>query len=147
MDFDYSLLGGLPSPFYRVAVKAIVFDDAQKLLIVINEEGQAEIPGGGWEHDETLEECLKRELQEEIGAEVIKISPVLFAFQGKSKHGWGVIRLITKVEVANNSFEPGDDMVSTKFVTQEEFLQLNFDPSDENIKNYTTLMWSSSKLE
>jgi ADP-ribose pyrophosphatase YjhB (NUDIX family) len=57
-----------PSPFYRVSVKALVFDRDGRLLVVQEPDGLWEVPGGGWEHGESFEECLARELAEEIMA-------------------------------------------------------------------------------
>jgi 8-oxo-dGTP pyrophosphatase MutT (NUDIX family) len=49
----------LPSTFYRVSIKALVFDDRNRLLVGLTKDEEApgwEIPGGGWEHDETFEQ-------------------------------------------------------------------------------------------
>ena len=59
MGFDLKQLVGLPSPFYRVAAKAIIFDDQQRMLMVFTDDGNPEVPGGGWEHDESFEDMLK----------------------------------------------------------------------------------------
>ena len=56
------------SPFYRVSVKALVFDADDRLLVVQEPAAHWELPGGGWEHGETLEQCLARELHEELDA-------------------------------------------------------------------------------
>jgi hypothetical protein len=56
------------SPFYRVSVKALVFDRDGRLLVVQEPDGLWEVPGGGWEHGESFEKCLARELAEEIMA-------------------------------------------------------------------------------
>ena len=60
--------GKLPSPFYRVSLKAIVLDHQERLLLGQADNGNWEVPGGGWEHPETLERGLRRELLEELGA-------------------------------------------------------------------------------
>lgn len=55
---------------YRVTVKGLVRDGAERLLFV-RERGETwDLPGGGLEHDESLHEALKREFREELGAEI-----------------------------------------------------------------------------
>jgi 8-oxo-dGTP pyrophosphatase MutT (NUDIX family) len=75
-------LKNLPSTFYRVAVKCLVFDDTGRLLVAENEDGEFELPGGGWEHGESLEECIQRELQEELGVRAANIGAVEMVLQG-----------------------------------------------------------------
>lgn len=55
---------------YRVTVKGLVRDGAERLLFV-RERGETwDLPDGGLEHDESLHEALKREFREELGAEI-----------------------------------------------------------------------------
>jgi ADP-ribose pyrophosphatase YjhB (NUDIX family) len=137
-------LHDLPTPFYRVAAKALIFDDQNCLLIVFNQYGEAEIPGGGWEHDESFEECLQRELQEELGVKLKSISPILFTVRDKTLHGWHALRLVARCKLATNTFMVGDDMSSYKYVAKEEFLKLKTaDQADERFKDYVDEIWST----
>ena len=133
----------LPSPFYRVGVKALVLDDQQRLLLVFNENGNPELPGGGWEHNESMEAGLQRELQEEIGVQAQRLSPVQFVFRGVSVHGWHVLRVVVRVELKSYDFILGDGMTDTRWVTKSELLKLEFnDPADAAIKDCVDQIWA-----
>ena len=53
--------------FYRVSLKALIRDDKNRILMVSEKSGDFSLPGGGFDHEESVHECLKRELFEEIG--------------------------------------------------------------------------------
>ena len=78
----------IPSTFYRVSLKALVFDSEDRLLALQNDDGTWELPGGGWEHSETLEQCMRREIREELGVEVARIdSSTIHPCVGHSAEG------------------------------------------------------------
>jgi len=56
-----------------VIVTAAVIVRDGRVLIAKRKEGKWEFPGGGLEDNETLEECLKRELMEEMGVDVERL--------------------------------------------------------------------------
>src|SRR5512141_405894 len=52
---------------YRISVKAIIRDDNGRVLLIREEDGSWELPGGGLEHGEDFREALAREVTEETG--------------------------------------------------------------------------------
>ena len=57
-------------PRFRIAICAVIECDGRYLLARRSDIGWWNLPGGGLEYDETVEEGLAREVREEIGAEV-----------------------------------------------------------------------------
>jgi 8-oxo-dGTP pyrophosphatase MutT (NUDIX family) len=136
-------LESLPSPFYRVAVKALVLQD-NKLLMVQNSTGAWEVPGGGWEHGEDLLTCLNREFKEELGVELESVSDVEFVYRSKSDHGWAVLRVAVRAQIASTDFAPSDGMTDAQFFSREEFLTLAIHPSESIITQYVDRIWPIS---
>ena len=69
----------IKSPYYRVSVKVKINFNGKALLV--REDGKKwDLPGGGVEHYETIDEALKRELTEEIGVSdfIITSGPKIF---------------------------------------------------------------------
>jgi len=58
-------------------VKALIFNEANQILVVQNGDGNWEIPGGGWEHGESFRDCLEREIDEELAARVATNSGIV----------------------------------------------------------------------
>jgi 8-oxo-dGTP diphosphatase len=52
---------------FHVAVKGIVFNDKEKIMLLKEPKGTWDLPGGRLEHGETFEQAIKRECQEEMG--------------------------------------------------------------------------------
>jgi ADP-ribose pyrophosphatase YjhB (NUDIX family) len=139
---DLKQLAKLPSPFYRVSVKALVFDDQHRLLVGRGSEtnDKWEMPGGGWEHTESMEECLARELDEELGADIAKVGSIEFVYRGRSERGWMITRIAVKVELKDFNFGFGA-MTDAKFVTKEELLELDFEADEGTIKGCVDQIW------
>ena len=132
----------LDSPFYRVTAKALIFQDS-KLLLVRSIKDHWEIPGGGWEHDETFETCLAREIQEELGVRIQTVGPVLLMYKGAShRHGFKTLRITASVELASHEFMLGDDMQEYRFVDKDEFLRLDMMHAEGSVQEYVDQIWS-----
>ena len=58
--------GKYPNTFYRVSIKALIKNDRGEVLVVKEHQDKWELPGGGLDQGETIHDCLKRELKEEL---------------------------------------------------------------------------------
>ena len=58
--------GKYPNTFCRVSAKAVIRNEAGDILVVKEHTNKPELPGGGLDHGESIHECLKRELHEEL---------------------------------------------------------------------------------
>ena len=67
---------GIPNRFYRISIKALILDETRtKFLVVQEDNGKWEFPGGGLDWGEHYDSGLRRELREEMGLEATWIAP------------------------------------------------------------------------
>ena len=70
----------IPNTFYRISAKALILDDQKRFLLVKEDNGLWELPGGGIDHGDTPLETIKREIKEEMGIDVLEINPKIQYF-------------------------------------------------------------------
>ncbi len=132
----------LASPFYRVTVKALVKDGSDRLLVLRTEKGAWELPGGGWEHDEVFETCIQRELQEELGVGVVSIGAVAFMYRGYNRRrGHYSLRIVVPVTLDTYDFTCGDGIAAARFVTKEEWTEMDFVTNEGDVGAYVNHIW------
>jgi 8-oxo-dGTP diphosphatase len=99
----------------------IVDDDGRALLIKRRDNGKWEPPGGVLEREETIPECLTREVLEETG---IKIAPNA-ALTGVYKNMAGlIISLVFRCQAADGTPSTGEETRALRWVTHEEVTEL-----------------------
>jgi 8-oxo-dGTP diphosphatase len=132
----------IPSPFYRVSMKALVFDAERRLLVVQEPDGPWEVPGGGWEHGESLEQCLARELDEELGARVRSIDlSTLYPCTGVGASGYHRLKLAVRVVLEDSELTLGDEMQATRYVTSDEFRTLEMRNGEKPMRAHILQTW------
>ncbi|WP_337102021.1 (deoxy)nucleoside triphosphate pyrophosphohydrolase [Paenibacillus sp. YIM B09110] len=111
---------------------AIIEDEACRILVARrtkgkSQEGMWEFPGGKLEPGESPENCLRRELLEEMG---ITIEP--YAYVGANEHDYGTVTI--KLIAYKARFVSGEivqtDHDDYRWVRAEEFAEYTFAPAD-----------------
>lgn len=128
---SFATLGGMeqiskyPTTFYRISLKAVIRNGSGQIL-VNRERGHHNwsLPGGGWDHGETVTDCLKRELNEEVGyegeLEARLIGVTEEAMYMPTKQGW-LLWHVYDVTPDNMDFSIGSDGEDLMFVDPAQF--------------------------
>ena len=101
----------IKSPYYRVSVKAKINFNG-KILLVKEDGKRWDLPGGGIEHYETIDEALKRELTEEIGVSdfIITSGPKVFKMIDAAANR-PLIFIVYELELESTTeFHPSDNV-------------------------------------
>ena len=134
----------LPSPFYRVTSRALILDNQQRLLVVQDDEGGWQLPGGGLEHGETFIECLQREVREELGVGVVTVGSPLLIYPAPSDRGHVILRIAAHVTIDSWQCTPGDNMVAYKTVSRDEFAAMELLAAEGQIQAFADQIWSTA---
>jgi ADP-ribose pyrophosphatase YjhB (NUDIX family) len=102
--------------------------------------GTWEPPGGGLEHNESVEECLSRELLEELGVELGSLGKIICVYRGENRRGFKTIRIAIETTLKSYDFKYGD-LLNAKFVTKEELRDLPVPMDDSGLKGCVDLIW------
>ena len=122
-----------PPCFYRVSVKALIYKK-NKILLVKEPDGRWELPGGGLEIEESIFDGIKREVKEELGVNVIKVSSQPQSAWVRINEGKPVLILPFIVEV--DSFEFKNDpkeSVEIDFFLKQEIQKINLHPNIQKL--------------
>lgn len=111
---------------------AMIEDDDGRLLIARRAQGKSqaglwEFPGGKLEAGESPEECLRRELLEEMG---ITTEPYIFVGVNEHDYGTVAIRLIAYKARFVGGVITLTDHDDFRWVRPEEFGEFEFAPAD-----------------
>ena len=130
-----------PDCFYRVTVKGICVQDG-KILCIREKNKHWELPGGGLDFGEKIHEGFKREVEEEMGLKVKKISkkPIYIwthRYEPNVRNiGWYyTLVLAYRVEFEDLNFSPTSECEEIRFFTKEELQHLTYAGQTTHIKD------------
>jgi 8-oxo-dGTP pyrophosphatase MutT (NUDIX family) len=113
-------------------------EDQKKFLVVLEDNGYWELPGGGLDFPETPEEGLRREIKEEMGLIVTEVAKrPSYVLIGENMKGVKSINIVYEVKVKDLNFTPSDECVELKFISPNEIDTIN---AFRNVKELAVLM-------
>ena len=113
--------------FYRVSIKALILDETrERFAVILEDNGWWELPGGGLDWGETAENCLKRELKEEMGLTVTEVASLpSYYLIGKNMSDKWTVNLVFEAKVEDLNFTPSDECQELRFVSPKELESIN----------------------
>ncbi len=110
---------------FQISVKGLCFNDENKVMMLLDEEGYWEPFGGRIQKGENLIECLKRECLEETGLKcTILDERPLIVYSTIDQDGLPRVMVYYKVSVDSLDFKPSDECIDIKFFTLDELRNL-----------------------
>ncbi len=118
--------------FYRISVKALVLSESRdKFLIIKEDDGRWDLPGGGLDWGVTPHEDLSREISEEMGVTVTWIAehPSYFLTCQNSKNEFWMANVLYETKLESLDFIPSKECTEVRFVNGEEIKELELFPN------------------
>lgn len=131
-----------PDSFFRISVKGLYVKDG-KVLLVREHKEQWEMPGGGLDFGEDMKEGLRREVEEEMGLKVSKISDKpLYIWTHKyppnSRNiGWYYSCVIVyRIEFENLNITPTPECEAIEFFSKEDLGRIRLSGQAAHLKDH-----------
>jgi ADP-ribose pyrophosphatase YjhB (NUDIX family) len=109
---------------FRVSLKSVILNDDGQVLVV-KETGRDwwDLPGGGIEHGESIDQAIAQELKEEVSMECGFTYESILAEEPRHIRTYNLyqMRLTFLVKPESLEFSPGEDGDEVKFVDASEF--------------------------
>jgi len=117
----------VPECFYRISAKALILNQTRdKFLIVQEDDGRWELPGGGLDWGMTPQEDVPREIMEEMGIVVTSVAthPSYFLTFGHSRTDSWMANVLYETTLENLDFVTSRECTAVKFVDTHDVVDL-----------------------
>lgn len=113
---------------FKVVTKAAVYnaDKSKVLVIFMDQNNDYGLPGGHIESNESLDDCIKRELHEECGIEVSNLKRKTFF---KHENGKIVLAYIGSVQDETLHSNQNDLEGKPVWLSEDDFSAITIDPA------------------
>ncbi|HLL80923.1 MAG TPA: NUDIX domain-containing protein [Ktedonobacteraceae bacterium] len=101
---------------FRVGVNAVIFDGSRVLLSLRRDIGWWNLPGGGLEPGETVDEALRREVREETGLEV-ELERLVGVYSKPQKNE---VVLVFRCRVTGGQLSATEEMAESRYFMPNE---------------------------
>lgn len=107
---------------YHVTIKGLFFDAQGRVLLVQEDSGVWDLPGGRIEHGEDFHGTLTRECQEEMGLDcsILDDSPH-WAWSAQDRDGLWKVVLCFRITLPHLDFRASDECVKVGFFDNDTF--------------------------
>lgn len=126
-----------PQQYSHIGVYGIYIKDNNILLIKKSRgpyRGMYDLPGGGIEQGETMEECLKREFMEEVGCEIFgqtflsENEYVTPNYKGKPFRHFGTYFIVSLSSSDIKTGSDGEDSLGAEFISLDCLDKIEISP-------------------
>ena len=129
---------------FSIATKGLIFHNNRFLIVKRSEKcidtpSTWEVPGGTMEIGETVEECLLREIKEEVGL-TVEIKRYLYSWKIPRNETHETVGLTFLCESANNDVVLSHEHTSYAWILPSEIHSYNF--SEGIQKDFCKIDWS-----
>jgi 8-oxo-dGTP diphosphatase len=124
---------------YRVAVKAVIIDNSQVLLVKEDDDEWWSLPGGGIDYGETILDALARELNEELGVPQNMVQTngnILFVTIGAVVDNIPRANLFYRVDIPKGSMVPTKHVKESRWFEFDELASTYMSPSTGDIRSH-----------
>ncbi len=122
----------IPNCFYRVSIKAVIRNVDGKILLAKEHDGRRDLPGGWWDHGETIAQTIQREIQEELGVhwEITQHTPLGIRTIVRPPEWWEdedihVLIMAYETKISSSFFTPSSECEEVRFFSLSELKDLN----------------------
>jgi 8-oxo-dGTP diphosphatase len=131
----------LPSTFYRVSAKTIIYNETRKFLVLKDNRGYYSLPWWWVEYGEIFEEALEREVKEEtwFTIDIIKKTPFcIFSWISLSKIPH--VFVVYTSSLKSWEFTPSDEAIDIMWIDKEMLDKIPLNPSLQGLVKFKDIL-------